>query len=208
MNKKLYVVLSGTASVGKTTLIKPLIPMLEETYGEPVKYITEVARSLANKGFAINKEATSSTQRLIEDEYLRLEAETEGFIRVADRSIIDRYSYTLLNGGSTTDSVKQELCDWYANNIEEYCKKYSYIFHVPLVASLKLDLDGIRSPDEEYRKRIDELQKFIIKKHKLNVFVLTGSTEERLAIIKNVMEIRNGTVIRTAPQSTTYSSET
>lgn len=195
MNKKLYIVLSGTASVGKTTLIKPLIPILEQAYGEPVKYITEVARSLANRGHAINKEATSATQRLIEDEYLRLEAETEGSVRVADRSIIDRYSYTMLNGGSSTDSVKQDLLDWYANNIEEYCKKYSYIFHIPLVDTLKLDLDGIRSPDEEYRKRIDELQKFIIKKHKLNVYVLTGSTEGRLAIIKNVMEISDGIVL-------------
>src|ERR1039457_6346559 len=96
---KPYLVFTGTASVGKTTLIKPLIPILEKMYGEPVVHIAEVARSLERRGFKINKEATSATQQMIESEYLRLEQENATAVKVADRSIIDRFSYALLNGG-------------------------------------------------------------------------------------------------------------
>lgn len=186
---KLYIAFSGTASVGKTTLIKPLISLLEDEYKEPVKYITEVARSLQARGFKINKEATSATQRMIEEEYRRLETENEPFIRVSDRSIIDRFSYTIKNEGSGIDETKKELLEWYDANVAEHCKKYSFIFHIPLTDNLRLELDGIRSPDEVYRREIDLLQKDIINKYKLKVHTLSGTTEERLNTIKEVLNL-------------------
>lgn len=188
MSKSIYVVFTGTASVGKSTLIKPVIPMLEEMYGEPVVYIAEVARSLEKKGFKINKEATSQTQRLIEDEYLRLEQENINRIKIADRSVIDRFSYTMLNGGNTIDEQKRILLDWYDANIETYCAQYSHIFHIPLTADVPLELDGVRSPDEMYRREIDAIQKNIIDMYKIKVHVVTGTVEQRLATIMNVLE--------------------
>lgn len=182
---KTYVVLTGTQSVGKTTLIKPLVPIIEKMYGEPVVHIAEVARSLERRGFKINKEATTATQQMIEEEYLRLEQENSNAVKVADRSIIDRFSYTLLNSDNGPD--KLALLKWYNDSIEEHCKKYSRIYYIPLEPSLKLELDGVRSPDEEYRRRIDEIQLKIINQYKINVITLRGSTEERIQRIRETL---------------------
>lgn len=197
---KNYIVFTGTASVGKTTLIKPLIPVIEKLYGEPVVHIAEVARSLERRGHKINKEATSSTQQMIEEEYLRIEQESVNSIKIADRSIIDRFSYSLLNGGDN-GMDKLNLLTWYNNNIIEHCKKYSHIFHIPLTDEVKLELDGIRSPDEEYRRRIDEIQIKIIKQYSLKVHTLTGTVEERLDTIKKVLESTNGFSVRSSDQA-------
>jgi len=181
-----YLVFSGTASVGKTTIVKELLPWLESKYGE-VKYISEVARSIQAKGYKINKEATCETQRLIEDEYCRLEELYKDNIRVADRSIIDRFSYAMLNDGEHISPEKGELLRWYGSNIRATCRKYSHIFFIPLSESLKLDLDGIRSSDEQYRQDIDRIQRRIIESFEIPFHILEGSTEERLEKIKNIM---------------------
>ena len=193
-----YIVFTGTASVGKTTLIKPLVPLLETMYGESVVHIAEVARSLERRGFKINKDATSQTQRLIEDEYLRLEQESKGRIRIADRSIIDRFSYTMLNGGNTIDETKRGLLDWYDANIERVCNQYSHIFYIPISSDVPLELDGVRSPDEMYRREIDAIQRNIIDMYKIKVHILTGTVEQRLATITNVLEKSRGIKLRTA----------
>lgn len=183
---KPYIVFTGTQSVGKTTLIKPLIPIMEKMYGEPIVHIAEVARSLERRGFKINKEATTATQQMIEEEYLRLEQENPNAVKVADRSLIDRFSYTLLNSDNGID--KLALLKWYNDHIEEHCKKYSHIFHIPLTDEVKLELDGVRSPDEEYRRRIDEIQTKIINQYKIQVYTLRGTVEERLETVKKVLE--------------------
>jgi len=191
MNKTPYIAFVGTASVGKTTLIKPTIPLLEKMYGVPVVHIAEVARSLERRGFKINKEANASTQQLIEDEYIRLERENAGKVLIADRTIIDRFSYALLNSGDINaeeQAKKLNLLKWYNDNIVEQCKKYSHIFHIPLTEDVKLELDGIRSPDEEYRRKIDDIQTRIIRQYNLKVYQIEGSVEDRLDIIKTVLE--------------------
>ena len=130
---------------------------------------------------------------MIEDEYDRLEKKNEEKLLLADRSIIDRYSYTILNEGSTE---KTDLLDWYAQNVKKICEKYTHIFFIPLVDSLKLELDGVRSSDESYRQEVDTLQKDIIDEYNIKVTYLYGSTEERLVQIKEVLGRNNGVSFR------------
>ena len=185
-----YFVFTGTASVGKTTIVKAALPILEKVYGEPIAHIAEVARSLEKQGFKINKEGSMKTQRMIEDEYLRLEGEYTLKVKIADRSIIDRYSYTILNVGNTEGDTAEEqaLLSWYDANIVEHCKKYSHIFHIPLTDDVKLELDGVRSSDERYRRDIATLQQDIIDSYGIKVHTLTGTTEKRLETIVDVLE--------------------
>lgn len=185
-----YLVMVGSASVGKTTTVKALIPVLEEMYQQPIVYIAEVARTLQRRGVKINKDATSLTQRMIEDEYSRIEAENTAHIKVADRSIIDRYAYATLNGGPSSDLDKRVLLEWYHNNIVEHCKKYSHIFHIPLTDELQLESDGVRSMDEVYRKEVATLQTSIIRKYNIEVHVLTGPTTERISQVRKVLKER------------------
>lgn len=173
---KPYVVFSGTAGAGKTTMIKPTIDLLERVSHEPVRYLSEVARSLKAKGYQINREATCATQQMIEDEYIRLERESKDFIKVADRSIIDRYAYAMLNGGSTISEEKRKILDWYDANIETHCKKYSHIFYIPITTAVPYKLDGIRSEDIGYREEIAKLQESIIDSYKIKVYYIMPTT--------------------------------
>lgn len=194
-----YIVFTGTASVGKTTTVKAILPILERVYDKPIAHIAEVARSLEKRGYKINREGNMQTQRLIEDEYLRLEEENVDKIKIADRSIIDRYSYTILSIGDTKeDPDKQKLLSWYDSNIVEHCRKYSHIFHIPLTDDVKLELDGIRSPDETYRTEIADLQQDIISSYGIKVYPLVGPTEKRLSTILSILEPTYGFSFRTA----------
>jgi len=197
---KPYVVLVGTASVGKTTVALDLVPMMKEIYGEPVHYIKEVVRTVQlTYGVKINKEATSTTQRLIEEEYKRQEDIYHTRVKLADRSIIDRFSYTILNGGRKVDEEKSKLLKWYDENVARVCKNYSSIFYIPLADDLPLTLDGVRSKDEDYRREIDEFQKGIIKSYAIDVHVVKGKHEERLKTIRKALEEnRYGSFVRNA----------
>lgn len=192
-----YIVFTGSASVGKTTIVKAAIPTLEKIYDEPIAYIAEVARSLEKRGYKINKEGNMQTQRMIEDEYHRLERAYCNRVKIADRSIIDRYSYTILNVGNVEgdSEEEQELLSWYDSNIVEHCKRYSHIFHIPLTDDVKLELDGVRSPNETYRKEIADLQRDIITSYGINVHTLAGSVDQRLETIIKVLEKTYGFVL-------------
>lgn len=183
MHKNPYLVFSGTQSVGKTTLVKATIPLLEEMYKKPVYHIAEVARKLSAQGYTINAESTGSTQRLIEEGYKIEEAANIDKVLIADRSVIDRYSYTLLSNAAEDT----ELVQWYEHFIPSTCEKYSHIFFIPLSDDVKLEVDGIRSSDESFRKAVDTTQQMIINKFNIKVTRLYGSTEQRLDQIKKVL---------------------
>jgi thymidylate kinase len=184
MNKPIYVVFSGTQSVGKTTLVKATIPLLQEIYNKPVYHIAEIARKLSAQGHTINSASNSTTQRLIEDGYATEEAANVDKVLIADRSVIDRYSYTLLSKAVEDVSLVQ----WYEHFIPDTCAKYSHIFYIPLSEDVKLELDGVRSSDESFRKAVDTTQQMIIDKFNIKVTRLYGSTDQRLAQIKKVLQ--------------------
>ena len=175
-----YIVFVGTQSVGKSTTSKAAISFLEEFYGSPVHYVTEIGRKLHSQGHTINSQSTSTTQRLIEAGYAEEEKKHADKILLADRSVIDRLSYTLLSKAAED----KDLVAWYEKNIVEMCSRYSHIFYIPLSDDVKLELDGVRSADENFRKDIDSMQQAIINKYNIKVTKLNGSTEQRLEQIK------------------------
>lgn len=182
--KKPYIVFCGTHSTGKTTIVKAAIPLLQELYGDPVYHISEISRKLnAKLGVSINSDSTSGTQKLIESEYAREEAEHSDSCLIADRSVVDRFAYTLLSKAVLDD----ELVTWYRENVKEIASKYTHLFFVPLTPDLGLELDGVRSPDEDFRKRVNDLEADLIKTFKLNAHIITGSTEQRLVQIRKAL---------------------
>lgn len=184
MHKNPYIVFTGTQSVGKTTLVKATIPLLEEMYHKPVHHIAEIARKLSAQGYTINNQSNSVTQRLIEEGYAAEETANSDKVLIADRSIIDRYSYTLLS--KAVDDVG--LVQWYEHFIPSTCAKYSHIFYIPLSEDVKLELDGVRSSDENFRRAIDVTQQMIIDKFNIKVTRLYGPTEQRLTQIKKALQ--------------------
>ena len=78
---------TGTGCSGKSTMLKAC----QEHYGDRFQYITEVTRPLARKGFKINEEGDSATQRAIIDAHIDNDKIDNV---IMDRCIIDGYVYT------------------------------------------------------------------------------------------------------------------
>jgi nicotinamide riboside kinase len=68
-------------------------------------------------------------------------------------------------------------------------REYDYIFYVS-PEGVKLEDNGVRAVDAEYRKEIDTEIKNLLKKHKTKIphfAELSGTTEERINKLKQVM---------------------
>jgi len=185
MTKIPYIVFTGSHSCGKTSSITSLIPHLKRMYDYPIYHITEVSRKLNKElGVSINKEGTNITQKLIESTYKKEEDLHDKEVRIADRSIIDRFAYMITSKAAEDFSLIQ----WYKDNIKSTCDKYSHIFYLPVVDEIKLSLDGVRSSDEEYRKEIDKIIKETIKNYNIKVYTLVGNIEQR---VNQIIEVLN-----------------
>jgi len=156
------IALSGSQSVGKTTLANKLNKHLK------LPYIHEVARSMINltKEYNVDyrelkgtdhfyfQEAILNIQYMLESLY-----QFTGFI--SDRSLIDIQAYS-------------------KHYMRASYNVYDYIIYVPI--EFALEQDGIRHKGQDFQKEIDQkIQKLLkqyIPEHK--IITVTGSVEERV----------------------------
>jgi nicotinamide riboside kinase len=168
--------LCGTMSVGKTTLVNALKD-LPEFKG----YITRTERSkeLMAMGIPLNTDSTLLGQTVFLAERAS-ELMQENII--TDRTVIDVMAFAW---GS--ESMYYFEADDFCQFASYMLKEYDYIFYVS-PEGVKIEDNGIRETNAEYRKLIDESIQLLINKHKhriKNYGVLKGSTEER---IKQMLE--------------------
>ena len=168
--------LCGTMSVGKTTLVNALkdLPEFKD-------YITRTERSkeLMAMGIPLNTDSTLLGQTVFLAERAS-ELMQENII--TDRTVIDVMAFAW---GS--ESMYYFEADDFCQFASYMLKEYDYIFYVS-PEGVKIEDNGIRETNAEYRKLIDESIQLLINKHKhriKNYGVLEGSTEER---IKQMLE--------------------
>jgi len=181
-----YIVFTGSHSTGKSSLVKELIkvlPYIDRFENLSIYHIVEVSRKLnRDLNIPINKEGTSNSQRLIEEVYKKEEESHSSEIKVADRSIIDRFAYTITSKAADD----KELVQWYKDNIKKICSRYDYIFYIPIL--IPLSLDGVRSADEAYRKEIDHIIVETIKEFNIPIYTIPfPEIDERLNYIIEVL---------------------
>ena len=170
----------GTMSVGKTTLVKALKELPEFTN---YTFTTERSKYLRDLGIPLNTDSTIKGQMVFLAERAS-ELMQENII--TDRTIIDVIAFTRL----------AKSIPYYINNDFEQLASYlihdyDYIFYIS-PKGVELEDNGVRTIDVKYRKKIDEeIQKLILKyKHKfINYNELSGTTEERIQKIKQVMSL-------------------
>jgi len=168
--------LCGTMSVGKTTLVNALkdLPEFKD-------YITRTERSkeLMAMGIPLNTDSTLLGQTVFLAERAS-ELMQENII--TDRTVIDVMAFA-----RCSESMYYFEADDFCQFASYMLKKYDYIFYVS-PEGVKIEDNGIRETNAEYRKLIDESIQLLINKHKhriKNYGVLKGSTEER---IKQMLE--------------------
>ncbi len=174
------IALTGAHSTGKTTLLERL---KEERIFKTYTFITEITRSVMNKGHSINEEGGDTTQLLImESHSSNLTYENS----IMDRCFLDGIVYTdyLHQKGKVSLGVFEESLKLFQHNV----KKYDKLFYI--IPEVDLKEDGVRSSNLLFRQQIVELFEFYISFYRLPVIYVSGSLEERTnQIISNLGEV-------------------
>tara|TARA_B110000211_G_scaffold116817_1_gene135303 strand:+ start:4421 stop:4981 length:561 start_codon:yes stop_codon:yes gene_type:complete len=175
---------SGAQSTGKTTLLKHL----QSTNSDTFEFVPEVTR-LINRtlNLPINEGGNMLTQTMIMAEHVKNVYSNTSAHKILDRCALDGLVYT--HWLRDNDKVNQETYLHALDVFNALQDKYDIIFYT---SAHDVDLidDGERSIDVEFRRQIISL--FELHSRNLdNIFVLSGSIEERLLIIKNTLALHN-----------------
>ena len=170
----------GTMSVGKTTLVNALRE-LPEFAGYEFK--TERSKYLRDLGIPLNTDSTLKGQIIF-----LAERSSELFAEdmITDRTVIDVMAFTRL-----AKSIPYFMADALNDAVSHLIREYDYIFYVS-PEGVELEDNGVRTIDAKYRKEIDKEIQNLILRHRpklYNYTVLSGTTEERIEKIKQVMSL-------------------
>ena len=165
--------LTGTMSVGKTTLVKALSEM-EQFKGYTCT--TERSQYLNSLGIPLNHETTIEGQTIFLAERV---TELMQPRLITDRTIIDVMAFT--NCARKVSYMDGDAFEEYA---KRFIREYNYIFYIS-PDGMDIEDNGIRETDVAYRKEIDEEIQKLLLKHRPVVHTLKGTTEER---IKQIMK--------------------
>ena len=170
----------GTMSVGKTTLVNALAKLPEF---KDYKFRTERSKYLMEMGIPLNTDSTVKGQAVFLAE--RASELMQDNI-ITDRTIIDVMAFAKCSK-SMYYFEADDFCSFASHILEEY----DYIFYVS-PEGVKIENNGVRETDAEYRKLIDQNIQLLITKyrHKIkNLVEIEGSTEERIKIVKQAVSL-------------------
>jgi nicotinamide riboside kinase len=171
---------TGTMSVGKTTLVNALKELPEFAGYE---FRTERSKYLRDLGIPLNTDSTLKGQIIF-----LAERSSELFAEnmITDRTVIDVMAFTRL-----AKSIPYFMADALNDAVSHLIREYDYIFYVS-PEGVELEDNGVRTIDAKYRKEIDKEIQTLILRHRpklRNYTVLSGTTEERIEKIKQVMSL-------------------
>jgi len=170
--------LTGTVSVGKTTLVKALKELPEF---KDYKIETEKSKEIRDKGIKLNTDSTLQGQ-IIFANYRTEELLNKNII--SDRTLLDVMAFTRL-----AKSIPHYICNDYENLYKHLINEYDYIFYIS-PEGIEIEDNGVRCIDAEYRLKVDkEIQEIIsLYKNKIKHYhQISGTTEERIQQIKNII---------------------
>ena len=139
--------LTGTMSVGKTTLVKALSEM-EQFKGYTCT--TERSQYLNSLGIPLNHETTIEGQTIFLAERV---TELMQPRLITDRTIIDVMAFT-----KCARKVSYMDGDAFEEYARRFVREYNYIFYIS-PDGMDIEDNGIRETDANYRREIDEYQK-------------------------------------------------
>ncbi len=169
--------LTGTISCGKTTLVKELakLPEFSEYY-----ISTERSKYLRDLGIPLNTDST------LEGQIVFLAERSSELLKpklITDRTVLDVMAFT-----KCSKSMGHYAKESYLNLASKLLEKYDYIFYVS-PEGVDIEDNSVRETNAEYRDLIDFTIKNMLMQysyHMKNVYVISGSTENR---IKTIMEV-------------------
>ena len=170
--------LTGTMSVGKTTLVNALE---KNKLFKGYNFATERSKYLSDLGIPLNTDSTLKGQTVFLAERC---AELLNDNIITDRTIIDVLAFT--QAAKSIDQVEYDLFEQYAI---QFLRDYDYIFYIS-PQGLDIEDNGIRETDEHFRDVIDFSIITLLKRwgHKLNnVTEISGTTKQCIKQIEEAL---------------------
>jgi len=168
------IALVGASSTGKTTvyeLLKNKLPKYE--------FVNESTRTVARYGFPINENGTDATQLAISS--FHLEALLQPYNLVLDRCYMDVLVYTCF-----MDNIDRGTHDFIQDTWSRIKGEYTHYIYFPIEFE-SVD-DGVRSVNEDWRKKIDERFRSELEKVRQPYLTVTGSPMQRVDQILNFIK--------------------
>ena len=162
------------SSTGKTTvyeLLKNKLPKYE--------FVNESTRTVGSYGFPINEEGTDATQLAISS--FHLEALLQPYNLVLDRCYMDLVVYSHFMEGIEVKTLNYIEDTW--NRIKG---EYTHYIYFPIEFE-SVD-DGVRSINENWRKKVDGLFLDVLEGVRQPYLTVTGSPMQRVEQIMKFIQ--------------------
>ena len=164
--------LTGTMSVGKTTLARAL-GELDMFKSYPIQ--TERSKYLRDLGVALNTDSTLKGQLVFAAER-SIELMHENII--TDRTVYDVSAFTL-----SAKSIDWTEKRYFTEILMQLRNEYDAIIYVS-PEGVAIEDNGVRTIDAEYRGKIDfTIKEMLVSYPPKKLIAVKGSTEERIATI-------------------------
>lgn len=166
------IALVGASSTGKTTVYE-LLKNKKPKY----EFINESTRKVASYGFPINEKGTSETQLAISS--FHLEALLQPYNLILDRCYMDLFVYSKF-----MDKISDEAFKYIKSTWKRVKGEYTHYIYFPIEFQ-SVD-DGVRSVNEEWRRKIDSAFQEELKD--IEHLKVTGSPMQRVYQVLDYIE--------------------
>lgn len=177
------IVFTGAQGTGKTTMLNLFKDRFDNV-------ITEVVRKLARGGVKINEQGDGEGQKKIFDEYMRLLSTKQDYI--SDRCMIDVLAYTTYLQQTTGLREFIPICQQQTKLVQEFFLKHDDIIICYFPIEFDIVDDGVRSTDESFRAKIDEIIRYILMVYTKKYYTISGNTEDRYKQIDKILREHGG----------------
>ena len=164
--------LTGTISVGKTTLVNAL-KELEQF--KDYEIAVERSKYIRDQGITLNTDSTLKGQLTFAAER-SIELMKENII--TDRTVYDVCAFTL-----SAESIGWTNKRYFTELLMSLRDEYDLIIYVS-PEGVDIEDNGVRTVDADYRSKIDTTIREMLNEYKhKNLLTVKGTTEERIATI-------------------------
>ena len=195
---------SGTASQGKTTLIKDFLAVWS-MYTTPSKSYRDV---LSENNLLHSSKTTQHTQQCILDFMVKQLSETNKDDNIIlDRCPLDNLIYSMWMNSKDNKAVTDSFISESIKKMQQSMKHIDIIFWIPYSESIAIASDDLRDTDVEYIKEIDALFKEIYTQSLYNdkfsllpkgdrppIIMVSGTRENRIMQIADYVDLQGSVV--------------